>query len=188
MHDLNCGLKAYRGACARSLELYGELHRFTPVLASQQGWRVGEIPVHHRPRRHGRSRFGPERYARGFFDLITVGFMGRYQNRPLHLFGGVGLVVLLIGVGISVYLTILKLGGAAIGQRPLLFLGVLLIVVGIQLGTLGLLGQMLALARREASRGAADQSLIERVTGGGVSRSPAEAGTGRSAMETPPLR
>jgi glycosyltransferase involved in cell wall biosynthesis len=188
MHDMNCGLKAYRGDCARSLELYGELHRFTPVLAAQQGWRVSEIAVHHRPRRHGRSRFGPERYARGLFDLITVIFIGRYQNRPLHLFGGVGLVLMLIGVGICVYLTIIKIGGAAIGERPLLFLGVLLVVVGIQLGTLGLLGQMLALTRREVSGGGADEPLIERAVGEGVSRERAEAGSGRSATGTPSPR
>ena len=165
MHDLNCGLKAYRGDCARSLQIYGELHRFTPVLAAQQGWRVGELPVRHRPRRHGRSRFGSERYARAFLDLITVAFIGRYQHRPLHLFGGLGLILLTAGVGICIYLTIDKIGGAAIGQRPLLFLGVLLIVVGIQLGTVGLLGQMLTLTRREIG-GATDEALVERVAGG----------------------
>jgi glycosyltransferase involved in cell wall biosynthesis len=184
MHDLNCGLKAYRGDCARSLEIYGELHRFTPVLAAQEGWRVGEIPVNHRPRRHGRSRYGPERYARGLFDLITVLFIGRYQNRPLHLFGGVGFVLMLVGVGICIYLTVIKIGGAAIGERPLLFLGVLLIVVGIQLGTLGLLGQMLALTRREMSHGATDEPLVSRVAGREASRAPAEADSGRSATGT----
>ena len=184
MHDMNCGLKAYRGDCARSLEIYGELHRFTPVLAAQQGWNVTEIPVNHRPRRHGRSRFGPERYARGLFDLITVVFIGRYQNRPLHLFGGLGLFLMSIGLVICVYLTIDKISGAAIGQRPLLFLGVLLIVVGIQLGTLGLLGQMLALTRREVSGGGADEPLIERVIGE-VSPELAEAGSVPSATGTP---
>jgi glycosyltransferase involved in cell wall biosynthesis len=179
MHDVNCGLKAYRGDCARSLELYGELHRFTPVLAAQQGWRVSELPVHHRPRRHGRSRFGFERYARGLLDLITVVFMGRYQNRPLHLFGGIGLILMMVGIGIGIYLTVIKIGGAAIGQRPLLFLGVLLIVVGLQLGTLGLLGQMLAVTRREVSRGEADVPLVARVVGAEVSRVPTEAGSER---------
>jgi glycosyltransferase involved in cell wall biosynthesis len=179
MHDVNCGLKAYRGDCARSLELYGELHRFTPVLAAQQGWRVSELPVHHRPRRHGRSRFGFERYARGLLDLISVVFMGRYQNRPLHLFGGIGLVMMLTGVGICAYLTVIKIGGAAIGERPLLFLGVLLIVVGLQLGTLGLLGQMLAVTRREVSHGEADEPLVAQVAGGEVSRVPTEVGNER---------
>jgi glycosyltransferase involved in cell wall biosynthesis len=181
MHDVNCGLKAYRGDCARSLEIYGELHRFTPVLAAQQGWKVGEIPVHHRPRRHGRSRFGFERYARGLLDLISVLFMGRYQNRPLHLFGGMGLALFAIGFGICVYLTILKITGAAIGERPLLFLGVLLLVVGIQLGTLGLLAQMVVLTRREISPGASDEQLVAELVGSGTT----EAGSARSATEMP---
>jgi glycosyltransferase involved in cell wall biosynthesis len=184
MHDVNCGLKAYRGECARSLEIYGELHRFTPVLAAQQGWRIGEIPVHHRPRRHGRSRFGFERYARGFLDLVSVVFMGRYQNRPLHLFGGIGLVLLLAGLAICLYLTVLKITGAAIGDRPLLFLGVLLMVVGIQLGTLGLLGQMLVLTRRELSPGASDEQLVSRSVGDG----PIEVDSERSATGTPSTR
>ena len=125
------------------------MHRFIPVLAAQQGWRVAELPVNHRPRAHGSSRFGIERYVRGALDLLTVMFIGRYQHRPLHLFGGVGLALTVVGVAISIYLTILKIGGEAIGERPLLFLGVLLIVVGIQLLTLGLLGQMLVLVRRD---------------------------------------
>jgi len=134
MHDMNCGFKAYRGACARS---------------AQQGWRVAEIPVNHRPRRHGKSRFGTERYLRGALDLLTVVFIGRYQYRPLHLFGGMGFVVTIAGVVISVYLTILKISGEAIGQRPLLFLGILLIVVGVQLLTFGLLAQMVLLVRQD---------------------------------------
>jgi glycosyltransferase involved in cell wall biosynthesis len=185
MHDMNCGLKAYNGDCARALELYGELHRFTPILAAQQGWRVREIPVRHRSRLHGRSRFGPERYSRGFLDLITVLFIGRYQHRPLHLFGGLGLVLTLIGAGICVYLTIVKIGGASIGERPLLFLGVLLIVVGVQVGTLGLLGQMLTLTRRELRGHAADAPLVERVVDNGIRPGPAQVGSGRSATETP---
>jgi len=162
MHDMNCGFKAYRGECARSIELYGEMHRFMPVLAHQQGWRVSEIPVNHRPRRFGRSRFGLERYTRGALDLITVVFLGRYQHRPLHLFGGLGGALSLIGVLIGVYLTVLRLTGETIGQRPLLFLSILLIVVGVQLLTLGLLGQMLVLTRRELGGKALEQSRIER--------------------------
>src|SRR5439155_7778024 len=93
LHDLNCGLKAYRAEVVRSLVLYGELHRFIPVLAHEQGYRVAELPVNHRPREHGRSRYGLERYLRGFLDLLTVSFMGRYRHRPLHLFGGLGLLL-----------------------------------------------------------------------------------------------
>ncbi len=143
LHDMNCGLKAYRGEVARSLVLYGELHRFIPVLAHEQGYRVAELPVNHRPREHGRSRYGLERYLRGFLDLLTVSFMGRYRHRPLHLFGGLGLLLGGSGVVLLVYLTIVKLTGHAIGQRPLLTLGVLLVVVGMQFFTLGLISEMI---------------------------------------------
>ena len=165
LHDMNCGLKAFRGEAARSLELYGELHRYIPLIGFQQGWRISELPVNHRPRRHGRSKFGLERYARGMLDLFTVMFIGRYQYRPLHLFGGAGLVLMLAGVVISIYLTVLKIGGAAIGGRPLLLLGVLLIVVGFQLITLGLLGEMIA-ATRQAVRGPrTSRDQVERIVG-----------------------
>ena len=181
IHDMNCGFKAYRGECARSLEIYGEMHRFIPVLAAQQGWRVAEVPVNHREREHGRSRFGSERFLRGALDLLTVVFLGRYQYRPLHLFGGVGLSLTLVGVLISLYLTIVKIGGEPIGQRPLLFLGVLLIVVGVQLLSLGLIGQMLVVLRRESARGWSDSPRVEReVSGASV---PATPGSGRSTTE-----
>jgi len=172
LHDFNCGLKAYRGDTARSLRIYGELHRYIPVLAVQRGWRVTEMPVHHRPRKHGRSRFGFERYARGPFDLLTVLFIGRYQYRPLHLFGGVGVALMLVGLVISAYLAMLRFQGEAIGDRPLLLLGALLIVVGIQLLTFGLLGQMFVVMRQERSTADADDGRVARVVGGGPPRSP----------------
>jgi glycosyltransferase involved in cell wall biosynthesis len=184
MHDMNCGLKAYRGECARSLDIYGELHRYLPVLAVHQGWRVDELPVHHRPRPHGRSRFGAERYLRGALDLLTVAFIGRYQYRPLHLFGGIGFVLLALGAAISAYLTALKIDGAAIGQRPLLFLGVLLIVVGIQLLTFGLLAQMIVLARQDREAARRGAARIERVVGFDGSSAGTAVGSGRSAMGT----
>ena len=143
LHDMNCGLKAYRAEVVHNLVLYGELHRFIPVLAYEQGYRVAELPVNHRPREHGRSRYGMERYLRGFLDLLTVSFMGRYRHRPLHLFGGLGLLLGGSGVVLLVYLTIVKLTGHAIGQRPLLTLGVLLVVVGMQFFTLGLISEMI---------------------------------------------
>jgi dolichol-phosphate mannosyltransferase len=143
LHDMNCGLKAYRAEVVRGLRIYGELHRFVPVLAHYRGYRIAELPVNHRPREHGRSRYGPERYLRGFLDLLTVSFIGRYRHRPLHLFGGLGLALGAIGLGILVYLTILKLGGNAIGGRPLLTLGVLLVVVGLQFFSLGLISEMI---------------------------------------------
>ena len=143
LHDMNCGLKAYRAEVVRNLVLYGELHRFIPVLAHEQGYRVAELTVNHRPREHGRSRYGLERYLRGFLDLLTVSFMGRYRHRPLHLFGGLGLVLGLTGTALLVYLTVVKLTGHAIGKRPLLTLGVLLVVVGMQFFTLGLISEMI---------------------------------------------
>jgi glycosyltransferase involved in cell wall biosynthesis len=163
LHDFNCGLKAYRGECARSLDVYGELHRYIPVLAAQRGWRVTELPVTYRARVHGRSKFGPERYARGLLDLITVLFLGRYQQRPLHLFGGIGLMLMVAGFVISVYLTILRISGEGIGDRPLLLLGALLIVVGIQFLTFGLLAQMLAAMTHESGRSRTVEYQVERI-------------------------
>jgi glycosyltransferase involved in cell wall biosynthesis len=152
LHDLNCGLKAYRADVVRGLRIYGELHRFVPVLAHYRGFRVAEIPVNHRPREHGRSRYGMERYVRGFLDLLTVTFMGRYRQRPLHLFGGLGLGLSLVGGIVLAYLTVLKAIGQAIGHRPLLTLGVLLVVVGMQFLSLGLLSELITSHHEERSR------------------------------------
>ncbi len=149
LHDMNCGLKAYRAEVVRGLRIYGELHRFVPVLAHYRGYRIAEVPVNHRPREHGRSRYGVERYVRGFFDLLSVTFMGRYRYRPLHLFGGLGLVLGLIGFGLLAYLTVVKATGEAIGHRPLLTLGVLLMVVGIQLFSLGLVSELVTSLHEE---------------------------------------
>jgi len=149
LHDVNCGLKAYRAEVLRGMRLYGELHRFIPVLASYRGFRVAEISVNHRPRAHGQSRYGVSRYLRGFFDLLSVTFMGRYRHRPLHLFGGVGLVMGLVGFVTLAYLTVIKIGGAGIGHRPLLTLGVLLLVVGVQFISLGLLSELITSQHEE---------------------------------------
>lgn len=143
LHDLNCGLKAYRAEVVRTLPLTGDLYRFIPVLAAQEGFRVSELPVNHRPRAHGRSKYGLERYLRGFLDLLTILFVGRYGRRPMHLFGGLGLLSLMTGVLICAYLSVLRLSGEGIGTRPLLLLGVLLIVVGLQLLTIGLVTEMI---------------------------------------------
>jgi dolichol-phosphate mannosyltransferase len=163
LHDMNCGLKAYRADVVRGLRLYGELHRFIPVLAHYRGYRVGEIPVNHRPREYGRSRYGLERYLRGFLDLLTVSFIGRYRYRPLHLFGGLGLGLGVGGFIVLVYLTVLKLTGHAIGERPLLILGVLLVVVGLQFFSLGLISEMLTSQHEEqaGARGHVEQHVDE---------------------------
>jgi glycosyltransferase involved in cell wall biosynthesis len=165
LHDVNCGLKAYRGSAVRSLELYGEQHRLIPLIGFQRGWRVAELPVNHRPRTQGRSKFGPERYARGLLDLFGVLFIGRYQYRPLHLFGGAGLASLTVGLLLCVYLTLEKISGEAIGNRPLLVLGVLLIIAGIQLFTLGLVGEMIAATRQDVRGAASSAQLVERTVG-----------------------
>jgi glycosyltransferase involved in cell wall biosynthesis len=143
LHDFNCGLKVYRRKVTDCLGLYGEMHRYTPVLAVHRGFTVGEIPVNHRPREHGRSKYGLSRFFRGYADLLTVLFLRRYSARPLHFFGGVGTLMSLAGFGISVYLTILWFGGESIGRRPLLLLGIFLMLVGFQFISLGLLGEML---------------------------------------------
>ena len=163
LHDMNCGLKAYRAEVVRGLRLYGELHRYVPVLAHYRGFRVAELPVNHRPREHGRSRYGVERYVRGFLDLLTVTFMGRYRHRPLHLFGGLGLLLFALGAGVLVYLTVLKVAGEAIGHRPLLTLGVLLVVVGMQFLSLGLLSELITSHHEErgGERSRADRLVDE---------------------------
>src|SRR3954454_17007861 len=152
LHDMNCGLKAYRAEVFDHVRLYGERHRFVPVLAHHLGFSVAELPVNHRPRTNGHSRFGIERYLRAPFDLLTIVFMGRYRHRPLHLFGGVGVLASLAGIAILAYLTAVKVGGAGIGDRPLLLLGVLLVVVGIQLLSLGLIGEMLTSHHEEKAQ------------------------------------
>jgi glycosyltransferase involved in cell wall biosynthesis len=161
LHDMNCGLKAYRAEVVRGLSLYGELHRFLPVLAHHRGFRIAELPVNHRPREHGRSRYGLERYLRGFFDLMTVSFIGRYRNRPLHLFGGLGLALGGLGLAVLVYLTVVKLSGEAIGHRPLLTLGVLLVVVGLQFFSLGLISELVLSQHEERAERRAELRVEE---------------------------
>jgi glycosyltransferase involved in cell wall biosynthesis len=142
--DFNSGFKAMRRSVADSLELYGELHRYIPVLANWYGFRVGEVDVHHRSRLHGDSKFGRARYWRGFFDLLTVRFLTAYGSRPLHLFGALGFVLGTIGTGMLVWLLVeQQVEGIGIGKRPALFAAVLLVIVGMQLFSLGLLGQLL---------------------------------------------
>jgi glycosyltransferase involved in cell wall biosynthesis len=143
LHDFNCGFKAYRREVLGEVAVYGELHRYIPVLASRRGFTVGEIEVEHAPRRHGVSKYGWDRLYKGLLDLITVLFITRYTRRPLHLFGAVGLGFLGAGLGINAYLAVRWWFGEYLSNRPLLLLGVLLMLVGIQVLTTGLLGEML---------------------------------------------
>ena len=144
LHDFNCGLKAYKSEVVKDLNLYGELHRYIPLLAAWRGYRVTEIPVKHHKRKYGYTKYGVERYLRGFLDLITVTFLNKYLKRPLHLFGSVGLIFLFIGILILLYFTALWFLGVGIGFRPLFFLGILMIISGLQSFFFGLLGDMLA--------------------------------------------
>ena len=145
LHDFNCGYKAYRIEVVRSLRLYGELHRFTPVLAHAEGFEIGELPVRHHPRRWGKSKYGWSRLIKGFLDLVTVKFLTEYRQRPMHVLGLPGIVAMALGVLLGLWLVVERfLTGAPIGTRPLLSLAVLLVVIGTQFFGLGLLGELLA--------------------------------------------
>jgi hypothetical protein len=143
LHDFNCGFKAYRADCVRELAVYGGFHRFLPVLAHHRGFRVEELIVNHRKRKHGKSKYGFMRMFDGFMDLLTVLLLTRYRTRPLHFFGIPGMLLGGAGVMILSYLTLLWLMGYAIGERPLLTLGVLLTIVAMQFVGVGLLGELL---------------------------------------------
>jgi len=143
IHDFNCGLKAYRREVVQNLNVYGELHRYVPVLAKWQGFTVTEIPVKHHKRRYGKTKFGISRFFKGFIDLITVTFVARYVKRPMHFFGFFGAMSFFVGLIVNGYLTIEWISGKALSNRPMLFLGMLLIIVGVQFFSVGLLGEML---------------------------------------------
>lgn len=147
--DFNSGFKAMRSEVARDISpmLYGELHRYLTVMSYWLGYRVAEVPVQHHERMHGVSKYGLARFWRGFADLLTVRFLMSYENRPSHLFGGIGLSTFLVGVAILGYLTVDKIVGNPIGDRPLLLAGVLLSLVGLQLVLFGLLAELLVYAR-----------------------------------------
>jgi len=143
LHDVNCGFKAYRAEVVRGLKLYGDLHRFIPVLAVWQGFSVAEVRVQHRARQFGQSKYGWRRFVRSFFDFLVVLFLTRFLRRPLQLFGTLGALCFLVGVILGLYLAYLRFFGPGIGWRPALFADVMAIVVGVQLISIGLLGEML---------------------------------------------
>ncbi len=148
LHDHNCGFKVYRSEVVHEVEIYGELHRFVPVLAHARGFRVAEVVVQHRPRRHGTSKYGFSRFLKGFLDLLTVRFLTRFRERPLHLLGGTGLVLLgcgLLGMGYLAAIWVLGYwvpGYRPIGVRPMLFYSIALLIVGMQLLSLGILAEL----------------------------------------------
>ncbi len=163
LHDFNCGFKAYRREIFDRIELYGELHRFVPVLAESYGYRIGEIVVEHHARKYGISKYGVGRLFKGLLDLVTVVTLTRFSTRPSHLFGGAGLLLLILGTLILLYLSAIKIfGGATIGDRPLLLLGILLEIVGIQLFSCGLLAELIA---KYAHKGDGTEKLVSETTG-----------------------
>ena len=144
IHDMNCGLKAYRKEVVKGIIVYGELHRYIPALAHWAGFRVGEKVVNHHPRKYGHTKFGVGRFARGFLDLLTVLFTTRYIRRPLHLFGVWGIISAIIGVAIDGYLSVeWFLGRTSLSNRPLFMVGFLFIIIGVQFVSFGLLGEMI---------------------------------------------
>ena len=160
LHDINCGLKIYRREVVEELFLYGDLYRFIPIIAHNQGFRVGEIDVNHRPRLYGKSKYGFGRFMRGLLDLFTVTFLHRFMRRPLHLFGTLGLLLVAIGVVISSYLSVLHAIGKQISDRPLLTLGVLCIISGIQLISTGLIGELITYYAHNLRRSPSRQTTL----------------------------
>ena len=152
IHDFNCGLKAYKKHVIKSINIYGGLHRFIPILVSKNGFSVDEIIVHHRPRKFGKSKYGKSRIFHGFFDLITVLFLNKYLNKPLHLFGSIGFLLLSVGFTINAKLTYdWFFNGIWITphKNPLFFLAILLIIVGIQFFSTGLIGELMVYFNRK---------------------------------------
>ncbi len=144
IHDFNCGLKGYKNDVVKSVNVYGELHRYIPALAHWLGFKVGETVVNHRPRKFGKTKFGMARYSRGFLDLLTVVFTTRYVSRPLHLFGGWGILSSLIGFFISVWLVYEKyFNDQPLSNRPLFIVALIMIIVGVQFVSMGLLGELI---------------------------------------------
>lgn len=164
LHDYNSGFKIYRRDALEELDLYGELHRFIPALLGLRHFRVAEIAVKHNPRKAGRTKFGTERFINGFLDLMTVMFLSNYLKTPLHLFGRIGLLFFGVGFVINSYITYLRVTTGSIQSHyPLLFLGVLLLIVGVQFVTTGLLGELVSKSnRREADRYVVRRELVHR--------------------------
>jgi glycosyltransferase involved in cell wall biosynthesis len=159
LHDHNCGMKGYRREVFNEVKLYGELHRFIPVLARQRGFRVAEVSVPHTRRRFGKSKFGTKRLGNGLLDFIQVLFLTTYLRRPLRLFGAIGALFLAAGLTIGLYMSWLWLNSIPIGTRPLLAAGVLLVITGLQFISTGLVGEML----RNSSFRSGDEYVVRRV-------------------------
>ena len=152
LHDMNCGLKAYRNEVVKNIEVYGEMHRFIPYLAKQAGFdKIGEKVVHHQARKYGKSKFGLNRFIHGFLDLLSIWFLQKFGKKPMHLFGGIGTLTFLVGAVIAIWLIIHKLVAQAHGayfrpvaDQPLFYLALVAVILGAQLFLTGFLGEMIA--------------------------------------------
>jgi hypothetical protein len=151
LHDYGCALKAYRYDVIKNIKLYGDLHRFIPAIASYYGVEVGEVPVKYRSRQFGRSKYGLGRISRVILDLLTVHFLLRYATRPIQIFGSLGLLSSGAGLALGIYLSYIKLAfGVALAERPLLLLAILLVMIGVQFITMGLLGELVVRTYHES--------------------------------------
>lgn len=160
LHDMNCGLKAYRNEVVKSIEVYGEMHRYIPILARKAGFRkIGEKVVQHQARKYGSTKFGMERFLYGFLDLLSVSFMTRFANRPMHIFGGLGVLSFFIGFCIVTYLTVAKFIFAQyrMTERPIFYIALVSIIVGVQLFVAGFLGELVS--RKAPDRNQYDISM-----------------------------
>ena len=162
LHDYNCGFKAYKSSVLHEIDIYGEMHRYIPALAYAKGFKITEIPVNHRARSYGKSKFGAERYVHGCLDLLTVKLVTRFNRSPLYLFGGIGAALSGTGFLLSLHLTILRIFyGMFLTNRPLLFLAMLLIIVGLQFISIGLIGELLVNQTRKFNKN--DNVSIEEI-------------------------
>jgi hypothetical protein len=161
IHDFNCGFKAYRARVVKDLTVYGEMHRYIPALAYWKGYNVGELVVRHHPRRFGRSKYGFERLFKGFFDLITIKYLTSYQVRPLHFFGKLGILFSGLGGVFGFYLFVQWLMGVGIGKRPLLMLSMLMIIMGVQFFSMGLVAEMITNANEKQEKSYSVKKVLE---------------------------
>jgi hypothetical protein len=164
LHDFNCGLKVFRKEVVKSIEVSGEMHRYIPVLAKNAGYRkIGEQVVQHQARKFGKTKFGPDRFIKGFLDLITVWFVSKFGKRPMHLFGALGVLMFIIGFGFALYLGIDKLffnpTGRLVAQRPEFYIALTSMIIGTQLFLAGFLGEMLLRVRITQERYSIYESL-----------------------------
>lgn len=165
LHDFNCGLKAYRREVVKAIEVYGEMHRYLPLMAKWAGFtKIGEKVVEHHPRKYGVSKFGLERFVNGFLDLMSITFVGKFGKRPMHFFGTLGILSFLVGFLVLLFLSIQKFYSATYGiaERPLFFLGILTVIIGVQLFVTGFLAELVV--RNGADR---NQYLVDKRIGNG---------------------